>query len=52
MNCKLGAGALAGESGAAQDQQNKRMVLVMGKGKRVGKAAVTFALLMNLQVSC
>lgn len=37
---------------AAQEQQNKRMVLVMGKGKRVGKAAVTFSLLMNLQVSC
>lgn len=49
---KLGVGTVVGESEAAQDQQNKRMVLVMGKGKRVGKEAVTFALLMNLQVSC
>lgn len=44
-------GAVVGESGAAQDQQNRRMVLMMnnlmGKGKRVGKAAVTFALVTN-----
>lgn len=49
---KLGVRAVAGVSGAAQDQQNKRMLLEVEKGKRVGKAAVTFALLMNLQVSC
>lgn len=49
---KLGVGAVVGKSGAAQDQQSKRMVLVRGKGKRVGKAAVTFVLLINGQVSC
>lgn len=44
---KLSVGAVVGKSGAAQDRQSKRMVLVMGKGKRAGKAAVTFVLLMN-----
>lgn len=40
---KLGVGAVVGESGAAQDKQSERMVLVrnslMGKGKRAGTSS-------------
>ena len=48
---KLGVGAGLGETGAGQDKQSERRELLMDnlmeKGKRAGKAAVTFALLMN-----
>lgn len=48
---KLGVGAGVEESGAGQNKRSERGELVMDnvmeKGKRVRKAAVTFALLMT-----